>query len=410
MGETRTSSTLYFTSGNFIVIVGQWASLRTSDNKMAEVEEVSSLIGEIYDAALDPALWPSAFAKAREYTGSSQFSLFTQETIRNTAELYFSSGLEPEYERLYKEKYCRINPIFPTVTFFDIEETHWVPDVLPRDEFCRTRFFREYVGPQGFMDGVFANVDKSPTSCALVSLMRRMSDGMVDDELRRRFGLIVPHVRRAVLIGKVIDHHKVEAAALADALDGLSSAMLLVDGTGRIIHANASGHAMISEAIVLRAPNGGLRTFDPKADQALLDIFTAASAGDHAVGVKGIAVPLVGRNGDRYVAHVLPLTAGKRRRAGTEYRAAAALFVRKAALELPSPFEMIAQQFKLTSAELRVLFALIEVGGVPEVAEVLGVTQATVKTHLHHVFEKTDTGRQVDLVKLVAGFTNPLLE
>ena len=55
------------------------------------------------------------------------------------------------------------------------------------------------------------------------------------------------------------------------------------------------------------------------------------------------------------------------------------------------------------------LFALIEVGGVPEVAEVLGVTEATVKTHLHHVFEKTKTGRQVDLVKLVAGFINPLI-
>jgi len=377
---------------------------------MAEVEDVSALIGEIYDAALDPALWPSAFQKVCKYTNSSQVSLFSQDSVRNIADLHFSAGLEPQFEELYKQKYCKINPIFPTVMFFNVEETHWIPDVLPRDEFCRTRFFREFVGPQGFMDGLFANVDKSTTGCALFSLMRRVSEGLVDDELRRRFGLVVPHIRRAVLIGKVIDHHKVEAAALADALDGLASALLLVDGSGRIIHANASGHAMIAEANVLRAPNGGLRTFDPKADQALLDIFTAANSGDTAVGVKGIAVPLVARDNERYIAHVLPLTAGKRRRAGTEYRAVAALFVRKAALDLPSPFESIAKQFSLTSAELRVLFALIEVGGVPEVAEVLGITQATVKTHLHHVFEKTETGRQVDLVKLVAGFTSPLVQ
>ena len=84
--------------------------------------------------------------------------------------------------------------------------------------------------------------------------------------------------------------------------------------------------------------------------------------------------------------------------------------MRKAALDLPSPFETIAQQFNLTSAELRVLFALIEVGGVPEVSEVLGITQATVKTHLHHVYEKTETGRQVDLVKLIASYTSPLLK
>lgn len=263
--------------------------------------------------------------------------------------------------------------------FFGVEETHWVPDVLPRDEFCRTRFFREFVAPQGFMDGVFANVDKSTTGCALISLMRTMSDGLVDDELRRRFALVVPHIRRAVLIGKVIDYHKVEAAALADAFDTLASAMFLVDSSGRIIHANASGHEMIAEGSVLRAPNGALRTLDPKADQTLLDIFSSATAGDVAVGVKGIAVPLFARDKGHYIAHVLPLTAGKRRRAGAEYRAAAVLFVRKAALDLPSPFETIALAFKLTSAELRVLFALIEVGGVPEVAEVLGVSEATVK-------------------------------
>jgi hypothetical protein len=44
------------------------------------------------------------------------------------------------------------------------------------------------------------------------------------------------------------------------------------------------------------------------------------------------------------------------------------------------------------------------VGGTSEVAEVLGISQATVKAHLHRVFEKTGTERQADLVKLVAGY------
>jgi DNA-binding CsgD family transcriptional regulator len=63
----------------------------------------------------------------------------------------------------------------------------------------------------------------------------------------------------------------------------------------------------------------------------------------------------------------------------------------------------------LTPRELRVLFAIVEVGGVPEVAEVLGVSAETVKTHLARLFEKTGASRQADLVKLVATFSNPLL-
>ena len=73
-------------------------------------------------------------------------------------------------------------------------------------------------------------------------------------------------------------------------------------------------------------------------------------------------------------------------------------------LDLPSPPVVIAKQFGLTQAELRVLFSVVEIGGVAEVAEVLGIAEATVKTHLQHVFAKTGTGRQADLVKLVAGY------
>jgi DNA-binding CsgD family transcriptional regulator len=52
--------------------------------------------------------------------------------------------------------------------------------------------------------------------------------------------------------------------------------------------------------------------------------------------------------------------------------------------------------------------AIVEVGGVPEVASVLGVSESTVKTHLQRVFDKTGANRQADLVKLVGSYMNPL--
>ena len=38
-----------------------------------------------------------------------------------------------------------------------------------------------------------------------------------------------------------------------------------------------------------------------------------------------------------------------------------------------------------------------------------GIAETTVKTHLHRVFAKTGVSRQADLVKLAAGFSNPLV-
>jgi DNA-binding CsgD family transcriptional regulator len=116
---------------------------------------------------------------------------------------------------------------------------------------------------------------------------------------------------------------------------------------------------------------------------------------------------LSSRNGENFVAHVLPLTSGARRRVGMSYSAVAAFFVRKAELALPSPIEAMTTRYRLTAAELRVLMAIVQVGGVPEVAPVLGISETTVKTHLQHVFEKTGVNRQADLVRLVAEFMSP---
>jgi DNA-binding CsgD family transcriptional regulator len=189
----------------------------------------------------------------------------------------------------------------------------------------------------------------------------------------------------------------------------MSTGLFLIAADGRIVHANAAGHGMLSAGEVLGSVSGRLVTRDKQADRMLRETFAGANNGDAGIGIKGIGLPLVARHGERYIAHVLPLTSGARRRAGIATSAVAALFVQKAALDTPSLPEVIAKAYKLTPTELRVLLAIVEVGGGPEVAEALGIADGTVKSHLSRLFEKTGARRQADLVKLVAGFSTPLI-
>ena len=378
---------------------------------MDEVKQVSDLISNIYDAALDRSLWPLVLEKTCGYIDGCASSLMSQDFVHRSGQFYYSWGDDPHYTKLYFEKYQKINPFaVPMAAAMQVGTIASAFDFIPPDEFQASRFYKEWAQPQGYGDPIFAVLDKSITTSAAVIVARHERNGMVDDETRRRMGLLVPHFARAVNISKIIDLHKVEAAALADTLDGLAAAMFLVDANARIVHANLSAHVMLSENVVLRGVNGKLTGTDPKVDRTLRDSFTAAAKGDTTVGTKGIAVPLTANDGERFVAHVLPLTSGARRRAGTTYSAVAAVFVKKAALDLPHPLETIAATFKLTPSELRVLMAIVEIGGVSEVAQILGISEATVKTHLQHIFAKTDTSRQADLVKLVAGHMSPLAD
>jgi DNA-binding CsgD family transcriptional regulator len=376
---------------------------------MQNDERLSRLISNIYDAALDSTLWASVLEQIAGFVGGPAASLYSKDVVIKSANVAYQFGLDPRYVQLYLERYARFDPTGAAHLFAEIEEPVATADVMPYDEFLDTRFYREWVKPQGLVDTVNSVLEKSLTSLSCLVVFRHERDGLVDDQTRRRMRLIAPHVRRAALIGKVIDLKTAQAETLADAMDGISAGMYLVDATGRVVHANMAGHVMLNSSDVLSVAGGRLISGDLQADQALAETFTAAGHGEPTVGTKGIAVSLIARNGKRYVAHVLPLTAGARRRAGASYAAAAALFVHKAVLETPSALEVIAKTYRLTPTELRVLLAIVEVGGVPEVADALGIGETTVKTHLGRLYGKTDTRRQADLVKLVAGFANPLL-
>ena len=377
---------------------------------MDESVTLSTLIGEIYDTALDSSLWLSVLKNAARFVGGSAASVFSKDATRKSVQIFHQFGIDPNYVQLYTEKYVKLDPSTTSQFFANVGDIISTENFMAYDEFVRTRFFKEWASPQQLVDSANTVLQKSATDMAMFTVFRHRHDGLVNDEMRRRLQLLIPHVRRAVLVGRLLDHGKSQVAELADTLDGLSVGMFLVDSTGRVVHTNVAGNVMLNNANFLRAAGGRLIANDPEVDRTLADIFAIAGKGDAEIGIKGIAVPLMARGGQRHIAHVLPLTSGARRRAGTSYAAVAALFVHKAALDTPSPPEAIAKAYKLTPMELRVFLAIVEVGGVPEVAEALGIAETTVKTHLGRVYRKTDAGRQADLVKLVAGFSNPLLD
>jgi DNA-binding CsgD family transcriptional regulator len=377
---------------------------------MDEAEQLSVLIGKVYDAVLDASLWPDALIKTRQFVGGGCASLFIKEpSAKDGILLYQCGGISQYYADRYWEKYVRIDPVSIGQFLTEIGVPFCTTDLIPYDELLNTPSFVEWSRPQGWVDFVGVVLDKSHTRAALLGVFRHERDGMTDDEARQRMRLLAPHFRRAVLIAKIIEMKTAEAASLADTLDGLNAAMFLADRNARIVHANAAGLAALSEGRIARSVSGKLALVDAAADRLLNDAIMNAESGDAALGAKGIAVAFDAPDSKKYVAHLLPLTSGARRQAGEAYSAVALVFIRRATLDRPHPIEAIAKAYRLTPTEMRVLMMIVEIGGVPEVAPVLGISETTVKTHLQRIFSKTATRRQADLVKLVAGVMGPFM-
>lgn len=365
-------------------------------------EQLSELIANIYDAALDGPRWPGVLADIADFTGAQVAGLLSKDTVSRAGNVHYDYGTEERYIQSYRDTYWRYDPLAPML-FFDVGEVVVATAQVSEQEFREGRFYREWLEPQGWIDSANVVLDKSTTSCAILSLVRKAPHPPVDDQMLRRMSLLVPHIRRAVLIGRLVDLKSGQADTFADIFDRLSAGMLLLDQSGAIVHTNRQGAALLADRNLMAAQRGKLVVHDANASREL-----SASLKFIRQNPSGLSFPIISHDERRYLAHLLPLTSGERRRAGLNYAAVAALFVHPAALDAPAAPALIAKTFSLTIAELRVLMAIVNIGGVPETAEALGIAETTAKTHLQRIFAKTGTSRQADLVRLVAGYAGPL--
>lgn len=367
-----------------------------------ELEQLSTTVAEIYDAALDPTRWQRALKLVTEYVGGVQGSIFWHDSAASAASVLHIVDELPEFTRRYLEHYVKLNPLFPASTFFEPGEVYAATDVVPYDEFVQTRFYKEWVKPQGILDAVAANLERSATASAMIAVRLREEHSPASAESKQRLALLVPHIRRAIAIGHLVEQHAEKSRALTTTLDMMSAGVLLVDQRGRIVHSNAAGEDMLTRQSLVRMVRGNLLAIGADANRELQDALGKAAAGDAALGLRGVEIRLPALPDQRWLAHVLPLTGGARRAHGNEHEASAAVFVRRAALDTPSALATMARLYKLTGSEVKTLQAIVQTGGVSQVAAETGVSEATVKTHLQHLFAKTSTRRQVELVRLVA--------
>jgi hypothetical protein len=70
-----------------------------------------------------------------------------------------------------------INPLFPAMLFFEPERILTEEDVMPQDEFFNTRFYKEWVRPQGLIASMASVLEKSPTCVAGIAVGRGEKQG-----------------------------------------------------------------------------------------------------------------------------------------------------------------------------------------------------------------------------------------
>jgi DNA-binding CsgD family transcriptional regulator/PAS domain-containing protein len=364
----------------------------------------SSLIGSIYDCALDPDLWPSTLRRLCEVFGGHSagivlldFKGVGDRLVRDwgptTTWADKMGGVLDSVKRIHRQ--------FLGMSGARVDEPILLPrDLAPQVEVFNTPFYKEWAAPQRIHQVMEAVALSETTRLGLFCITRQDHMGYFTDAQIDLLRELAPHIRRAITISDLLDLKTVERQAFAAVIDSIPTGICIVGSGGQILHSNRAAKAMLERRTPIRSEDGRLRGVDSTATAELLSSIGTAQQDEAQIGANGIGVPLRVPDGPPSIAHVLPLSHGDIR-TRLMPQALAAVFINADGPASFANLDAIARSFEFTPAETRLANELLLGRTVAEAASALGVGESTAKTHLQNVFLKAGVSRQVDLLILL---------
>ncbi|MCB4822153.1 helix-turn-helix transcriptional regulator [Roseicella aerolata] len=365
---------------------------------LTDPELLSDTIGAIYDCAMRPERWELVLAELAGMIGARRAFLGIGSPGGTMKAIVVDHGID--FSPQDAARYNPINPILPLGMVWPFDRALVASRDYGLEELRATRFYREYLAPRGDLDMIGFALMREGDATGHWLLITQMDRPPITAEEAAGLELVAPHVRRAVEISRVLGDQSLSARTYRAALERLDAAVLILDGKRRVTYANPQAEAALAAGRVLRTgPDGRLRGATDAAERALL------RAGEGTAG--GIEAPVSEENGEEHLLFALSLDLAAEDRLGQEERATL-LVLRSPREDTRNPVTIAARVFGLTPAQVQVL-AFLAQGHAPEdIAGILGVSVATVRSHLADLFRRTGTARQAELIARTLSLASPL--
>jgi DNA-binding CsgD family transcriptional regulator len=362
------------------------------------------LIDRIYEGALTDCGWAGALHDLSVAFRSDTANIATFCLPDSSLRAISFVGIEPEYRRSYST----------LAALPDMRRT-WqslaarIPSRVVTDEataragseLLQTRFFDEWLRPQGMDHHIIAICTPSRLEAGGYFFGRSKRAGAYDADAIAALNVLQPHLARAVQITLRL---ATETARDLEAFYQRSDGVLLVDRRCGVLWANQAAEGLITAGDRLSSVGGALVCHRAHETGRLREMVAGCSAGT-LEGAGGM-LAVHGHPGRRPLSVLVAPLRGEHPFA-LERGATAILFVTDPDRVVRVPRSHLRELYGLTEGEARTVEALLDADRLADVAQKLGVTLATVRTLLQRVFEKTDTHRQSELVRLMLAHGSP---
>jgi DNA-binding CsgD family transcriptional regulator len=366
---------------------------------------LDQLVGQAYDAALEPQLWSGLVASLLTVFRVQSAHIYVTDPA--PGRLSFSVVSEPLPRSRFEEYYGRYiheDPNLKAKLHLPLC-TATATNQLMRDAVWReTAYYYDFLRRYDTFYQLGALIANSHGSVGAVGMQRARRAGPFEPEDIERLGLLSRHVQRALGIAQLV---QAERGLSSQLLEQIPHAVFIVNAQGAVVEANGRAARLLLERDGLGMARGRLEADAPEAERGLARAIRAASpaAGGGAVGG---TVQVSRPSGRRpYQVVVAPFARIGASLANTR-RDVSALVIVSDPEAVSVPFvEALQRQFGLTRAEARVALALAQGLTPQQIAERHQVRVGTVRIQLKAVYGKLGVHRQSQVVAAVLAQQGP---
>jgi DNA-binding CsgD family transcriptional regulator len=374
-----------------------------------------ALLDQIYRAVADPARWPEALVSVSDHLGCIGGQL-VYNAPPGDKNLMVLGRLDPEYTEVF-HKYHVWNPWTLAAREQPFDQAIIAGSMVDRRVVHRTGFYADVLAPQKIQDMVLISHRGLARDGGVGGISFGLSARATDraDEVRDRLGRLAPHLARALdaclRLGPMADGSR----QLIRVLELLPTAAVLLDARARIVHANPAAELLLQDGDALTCmTDDGPRMSAVLPDEAAALTLALAKALRVAAGSSDdLGEPLrLTRLSGAAPLLVIPVPLPPPAFALWELSQSARLLVLiiDPAQRNLAAAPMLRGTFGLTGAEARVATLVGSGLSGPQTAQALGISPATVKTHLARCFEKIGIRSQVELARILSALpVDPVL-
>lgn len=244
-----------------------------------------------------------------------------------------------------------------------------------------------------------ATLDRHEGLMVGLAVLRSQKQGHVNEQERRVFAAIAPHVRAAVRMHAALEDQG--ATLLSGLFESLWLPAFLCDRTARVESMTPAAEAIVADGQTLQFKGGKLTAVDDASGKALADAIDAA-AGDRPLAARLPRTVIVRPQSPTRAPLVLDVIALPAR--ALEFNIKTRILVMPQSPAGGDARRRILLQgvYKLTSAEIDVAMRMLQGAVAEAIADARGVAVATIRAQIKSILAKFGVTRQIELVARIA--------